>query len=131
VLYHRTENARAHTILRSGFGEEDEVSAGLVDLDNNLFDFGGVRLSDKALDENEGASGGTVLAVSIPPDDAAVLDDYEATVEGSPYREWFVPPSVLNAHAQVRICERNPSPPIWQTRRGDDLPPEIERLDIG
>jgi hypothetical protein len=91
-FYHATTMEAAVSILREGF--RDATGNYLTDTE-----WTGVWLSDRPLDENEGANGHTLLAVQI---DATLVEPYEWEEEDKTYREFLVPADVLNAHAHVR-----------------------------
>jgi hypothetical protein len=63
---------------------------------------GGVFLSDKPLDDNEGAGGDHVLEVTLP-DDCCDLSYYELVEEGKPYREWCIPAEIINLPAAIQL----------------------------
>ena len=69
-------------------------------------EWSGVWVSDRPLDNNEGASGEALLQITIAED---LLAAFEWVEEGKPYREWLVPAAVLNDAGTVRLLT---SPPI-------------------
>lgn len=85
-VFHRTANADA--IVRAGF--EDHTGTYLA---GSLHS--GVWLSDVPLDENQGASGDTVLTLHIPDE---VFARYEWIEAGKPYREALVPADIVNRY---------------------------------
>jgi len=91
-FYHATTMEAAASILREGF--RDGIGHYLTDTE-----WTGVWLSDRPLDENEGAHGHTLLKVRI---DATLVEPYEWKEEHKTHREFLVPAAVLNAHAHVR-----------------------------
>lgn len=106
--FHRTGAPDA--ILASGFA--DGIGTYLTG------DFHeGVWLSDRPLDGSEGAKGSALLAVDVPAEIADLFDRrHEWVEEGKPYREWLVPASVLNEHAELTLLEaereRYPDPSV-------------------
>jgi hypothetical protein len=96
VLYHRTDSESARSIMAGGFKD----STGKYGMNIELT---GVWLSNVPLDENEGASGDTLLRVAITMDQKN-LDYYEVQEEGKPYREWCLPARVVNPHMKITIA---------------------------
>lgn len=76
----------------------------------------GVWVSDKPLDENEGAVGDILLAVMLALPSLAVLDPYEWVEAGKGYREWLVPAELLNRCGIVAIEDEREEPPEWATK---------------
>lgn len=97
TLWHRTRADAANAILRDGF--RDAKGTYFTDRE-----FSGVWLSDRTLDENEGACGEALLRVSL---DCAEGDirDFEWIEEGKSYREWLIPASFVNAHGTIERLE--------------------------
>jgi hypothetical protein len=93
TLFHTT--AHAEEILAAGFIDGQP----LVGLDGPPRR--GVSLSATPADVNDGAKGDEVLAVTLPS--SFDLDYYAIQEEGRPVWEWYVPASVLNAAATVRL----------------------------
>jgi len=62
----------------------------------------GVWVSDRPLDENEGAVGRWVLAMEVPAD---VLEPYEVLAECMPYREFVIPAEVLNRYKITEVID--------------------------
>jgi hypothetical protein len=93
ILYHRTTAERAGSIRREGFRDGTYFIGGL--------ELSGAWLSDRPLDDNEGADGDTLLQVSF---DCAESDiaDYEL-VQDIGYREWLIPAAFINARASVSL----------------------------
>ena len=60
-------------------------------------------MSDRPLDNSEGASGDTLLQIEIAEE---ILAPYEWVKEGKPYREWLVPAAVLNGDGEVKLADR-------------------------
>ena len=60
-------------------------------------------MSDRPLDNSEGASGDTLLQIEIAEE---ILAPYEWVKEGKPYREWLVPAAVLNRDGEVKLADR-------------------------
>jgi hypothetical protein len=92
VLFHVCTEVVADAILDSGF-VDGKGRYGTNEIHR------GVWLSDRPLDDNEGASGNIVLQVSFPP--KINLADYEWVEEGKGYREWLVPADIINSEAKV------------------------------
>jgi hypothetical protein len=95
ILYHVTTQEHAAAILEGGFRD----GTGTYMTDQTLT---GVFLSDRPLDENEGACGGVVLEVDLAADENE-LADRELIEDGKGYREWIVPAALINGRAQVRL----------------------------
>jgi hypothetical protein len=97
VLWHRTEAASATVIMKIGF-QDGCGSYGTTRESSGVF------LSDRPLDENEGACGDALLRVSL---DCAEdeIGDFEWVEEDKPYREWQIPASFVNARSKVVLCE--------------------------
>jgi hypothetical protein len=95
TVFHRTTHAAAEQILRNGF--RDTTARYLTDRE-----WTGVWVSDRPLDNSEGASGETLLRAEIAEE---ILADYEWIGEGKPYREWLVPADILNKDGQVKLVE--------------------------
>jgi hypothetical protein len=85
-LFHRTDAKDA--ILAHGFtdAEGDYLTERL---------HGGVRLSDRILDPNEGVPADDVLDLEIPEE---VVAPYEWIEEGKAYREFLVPAEIVNRY---------------------------------
>jgi len=83
-------------ILRSGF--RNTIGRYLTDRE-----WSGVWVSDRPLDNSEGASGEVLLQIEISDQ---VIAAYEWAEEGKPYREWLVPAAALNSSGRVKftIC---------------------------
>jgi hypothetical protein len=81
-LYHSTKAENASRILSEGFRDHTDYY-----MTDELHT--GVWLSDRPLDENEGAASGALLIVEL---DGAVVTPYEWIEEGKPYRGIFSPP---------------------------------------
>jgi len=83
-LYHRTDAREA--ILADGFtdAEGDYLTERI---------HGGVWLSDRILDANEGAAGEDVLDLEIPEE---IVAPFEWVEEGTGYREFVVPAEIAN-----------------------------------
>lgn len=90
-LYHKT--SAADSILAHGF--KDSYGPYLT---NEIC--GGVWLSDRPLDVNEGADGDTLLFLEIPED---VVGKYEWIEDGKTYREFLVPAETVNRYGPVRV----------------------------
>jgi hypothetical protein len=63
-------------------------------------EWSGVWVSDRPLDNSEGASGEALLQIDIAED---LLTAFEWVEESKPYREWLVPAAVLNDAGTVRL----------------------------
>ena len=63
----------------------------------------GVWVSDRPLDECEGANGDALLRISVP-NDAIDFDLYEWVEDGKPYREWLIPAAILNPVMRVEMA---------------------------
>jgi hypothetical protein len=96
-FFHRTTAKNAANILKSGFRD----AAGTYMTNTTVT---GVWVSDKILDENEGACGDVVLQIEmdISKED---LDFYEVKEDGKPYREWCIPAKQLNRGAISTVTE--------------------------
>jgi len=92
-LYHRTNAAEA--ILEHGFKD----SSGFYMTDRL---HSGVWLSDRPLDDNEGADGDVLFCLAIPED---VVKGYEWIEEGKPYREFLVPAMIVNAYGKPQVID--------------------------
>jgi hypothetical protein len=88
TLYHRTTKDIARRIAADGFRDIEEYYS-----TENLHY--GVWLSDRALDEDEGAVGNAVLRVELTKDEPEIAR-FEWIEDGKPYREWLVPASLIN-----------------------------------
>ena len=84
--FHRTTRKAVNAILASGF--RDRTGKYLTDRQ-----WRGVWLSDIPLDIDQGARGGVLLQVQLPPD---LVEQYEWKEEGKPYREFLVPANLIN-----------------------------------
>jgi len=94
IIFHRTTQAAAEQIIRSGF--RDTTARYLTDRE-----WTGVWVSDRPLDNSEGASGETLLQIEI---EESTIAAYEWVAEGKPYREWLIPATVLNKVGQVKLA---------------------------
>ena len=65
-------------------------------------EWSGVWVSDRPLDNSEGASGEALLQIDIAEDR---LRAFEWIEEGKPFREWLVPAAVLNDPGTVRLLD--------------------------
>jgi hypothetical protein len=95
TLYHCTSEAAARQILAVGF--RDHMDRYLTDRE-----WTGVWLSDRPMNNTEGASGDTVLQIEIADE---ILTPYEWVEEGKSYREWIVPAAVLNKDGRVTLAK--------------------------
>ncbi len=95
-FYHRTDLDCARSILEHGF--RDGVGRYLTP---KLWQ--GVWISDRPLDSNEGAEGGALLEIRIPP---SKILPFEWIEKGKGYREFLVPAELLNTSGGVRIVDK-------------------------
>jgi len=102
IVYHCTTEAAARQILANGF--LDHTNHYMTDRE-----WTGVWVSNLPLDNNEGASGETVLQVEIAEE---ILTPYEWVEEGKFYREWLVPADILNKAGQVHRAFISRAAPI-------------------
>ena len=84
-------------ILRDGF--RNTTGRYLTDRE-----WSGVWVSDRPLDNSEGASGEALLQINIAEN---LLTTFEWVEEGKPYREWLVPADVLNDAGTVRLLDES------------------------
>ena len=91
ILYHRTTADAASLIVAGGF--RDNTGTYLI-----ANEYTGVWLSDRPLDENEGAWGDTMLRVTLDLGEAD-LAFYEWVEEFKGYREWLIPAAMINRSA--------------------------------
>ncbi|MGC1997634.1 MAG: hypothetical protein WA704_27475 [Pseudolabrys sp.] len=89
TVFHRTTKDAAAKILQDGF--RDITGRYLTDRE-----WSGVWVSDRPLDNSEGASGEIDIAEDL-------LTAFEWVEESKPYREWLVPAAVLNDAGTVRL----------------------------
>lgn len=94
-LYHRTTSLNANNILVGGFSDGEGTYL-------TKQTWRGVWLSDRILDENEGAGGDAILEVTSNID-SGTLSFYEWKEEGKSYREWLVPAELLNKQSKIRL----------------------------
>jgi hypothetical protein len=95
IVYHSTTAETAKKIIEHGFrdGRGRFLTAS---------EWVGVWVSDRPLDQNEGAKGDTVLKVNLAVSEAEIAQ-YEWVQEGSSYREWLMPAELLNS-GEVRLA---------------------------
>ncbi|MCH7978592.1 MAG: hypothetical protein IH935_06400 [Acidobacteria bacterium] len=110
--YHRTKYADA--ILEEGFRDREGNYMTSMILE-------GVFLSDRPLDENEGAFGPVVLELDVPE---SKLLSHELIEDGKPYREFCVPAKLVNQHGPPRIFEAS-----FQNRSRDFVLMMAQRWD--
>ena len=73
-------------------------------------------MSDRPLDNSEGASGETLLQIEVAEE---ILAPYEWVKEGKPYREWLIPAAVVNRAATVaKVPEGTPRVPPKESQKG-------------
>ena len=97
ILYHRTEREAVESILKHGF--RDGTGHFLTENTHS-----GVWLSDRPLDENEGACGDTLLEVSTDLTEDE-LSEYCWDEPDKPYREFLIPAAIINPRMTVRVVE--------------------------
>ena len=95
TVFHRTTRAAAMQIIRGGF--RDTTARYLTDRE-----WTGVWVSDRPLDNSEGASGEALLQIEIGEDQLAT---FEWVKSGKTYREWLVPAAVLNEAGWVKPAD--------------------------
>jgi hypothetical protein len=95
VFYHTTTAAAADSIAREGF--KDRTGSYLFVDGLKLT---GVWIANCPMTVNEGAKGETLLEIELAQT-YKQIDQYEVKEHGKPYREWCVPATLLNQHAQV------------------------------
>jgi hypothetical protein len=97
-FFHSTTTSAAEAILARGFRDGE-----------GRYGFGiwlrGVFLADRPVDENFGAHSEVLLEVGIPVN--IDLSPYEIVDETGDCREWCIPASVINEHAEVRQVEKD------------------------
>jgi hypothetical protein len=94
-FFHRTHARNAANILKAGFRDTtgSYMTATTVT---------GVWVSDKILDENEGACGKAVFQIEINVSKRD-LDFYEVKEDGKLFREWCFPAKLLNKGKIMRL----------------------------
>lgn len=92
-LFHRTFASEA--ILARGFLDAEGTY-----LTNSLHR--GVWLSDRPLDENEGADGDVLLELEISEE---VVAKHEWVEANKTYREFLVPAATVNAHGPPQVVD--------------------------
>jgi hypothetical protein len=104
-LYHRTYAAEA--IISSGFcdGRFERLALGARP---------GVWMTDRPLDERDGALGNVVLVVSGVPEEAVADYEWLHSDDPQPFREFVVPAAVLNRYPIVGIY-----PDTWLWMSGE------------
>jgi hypothetical protein len=104
-LYHRTYAAEA--IIGSGFrdGRFERLALGAAP---------GVWVTDRPLDEQDGALGNVVLVVSGVPETAIADYEWLHSEEPQSFREFVVPAALLNRYPIVGIY-----PDTWLWMSGD------------
>lgn len=96
ICYHGTTAKNAYLIIKEGFRDSTD-SYGLDGPPQT-----GVFLSDRPLDENEGACSEVMLCVTFPSKPLN-FDEFEFVEERKPYREWLVPADFINGVAEIEI----------------------------
>src|ERR1035437_6378948 len=86
ILYHSATRENAGSILREGFRDHTDYY-----MTRKLYT--GVWLSDRPLDENEGASSEALLRLEL---DEASIVRFEWVEDGKGYREFLVPAAIVN-----------------------------------
>lgn len=100
-VFHRTSTENVQSILAAGFRDgEGRYMTDQV--------YRGVWVSDRPLDENQGAVGDCLVLMIIPD---AVFEEYEWVEEGKPHREALIPAAVLNQFGQPTISNEDESSP--------------------
>ena len=97
ILFHRTTREAALAILRDGFRD----GAGTYMTDREWL---GVWLSNTPFDVNDGASGYTLIEVTVNLG-AVALAEWEWIEKGKQRREWLIPAAILNSICCARIVE--------------------------
>ena len=92
-LYHSTTRENADAILAFGFRDA-------TDYYMTAHQWTGVWLSDRPLNENEGALTGALLSLDI---DEAELVPYEWVEDGKGYREFLVPAALTVGRDVVEV----------------------------
>jgi hypothetical protein len=90
-LFHGTTRASAAKIRAEGF--RDGTGTYMTSMT-----FRGTWLSDRPLDENEGACSQAYFEVEI---ESALVEPYEWIEKGKPYREFLVPARIINKHGKM------------------------------
>lgn len=103
ILYHVTSLPDALAIKQNGF--EDRGGHYLTSSVHR-----GVWLSDRPIDENDGATCSDATLVIELNVAAAELSAYEWSEEGKSYREWLVPAEVIRKRGLVRLSETSTGP---------------------
>jgi hypothetical protein len=98
ILYHRTNRKAAESILCDGFMDGEGTY-----LTDRVWR--GVWLSDRPLDENEGACGDVLLRIHVSVPAREIGNKYEWVEEGKGYREFLIPAEVLNAQVKKLSVE--------------------------
>lgn len=109
-FYHRTHPQAAVSIMRGGF--RDSTGTYMTGEFHT-----GVWLSDRPLDENEGADGAVLLAVDVPDATASAWSDVYEWKQDIGYREFLVPAELVNGAAIVAVHDIEIWPDRAQTQR--------------
>jgi hypothetical protein len=99
IYYHGTTATNAQSILKEGFRD----ATGGYMLDGVTLT--GVFLSDRPLDENEGACSEVMLRVTFASKPSNFDEFIEIEEDGKPYREWCVSAKLINGVAKIEILE--------------------------
>src|SRR5690348_7203334 len=86
LLYHRTTEAAAQSILRGGFRDGVEYYM-------TTREWSGVWLSNMPLDCNRGPKATSCCSLELPEQ---LIADYEWIEEGKGHREWLIPAQLVN-----------------------------------
>lgn len=98
-LYHRTTAEAAELLLKDGFTD----STGTYLTEDS---WSGVWLSNRPLDENEGACGEILLVIDLNiPEES--LAEYEWIEEGKPYQEFLIPANLINTNSKVQVVNKD------------------------
>jgi hypothetical protein len=121
TLYHRTAEEIARQIIAHGFrdGEGSYMTTQL---------HSGVWVSDQPLDANEGACGNALIRIELAKDEAEI-GSFEWIEDGKPYREWFIPATLLNEFGKITIQEIDDEP-ILDDLDDDSPGPTTVRVNI-
>ncbi len=94
-LFHGTSKAAAEQIRAHGFRD----ATGTYMTSRKVT---GTWLSDRPLDESEGACSQAYFEVEI---EGSLVEPYEWIEEGKPYREFLVPARIINNHGKINRRE--------------------------
>jgi hypothetical protein len=102
ILYHRTTEHIARQIIANGFrdGEGAYMTTHV---------WSGVWVSDRPLDENEGARGNALIRIELAKEECEIAK-FEWIEDGKGYREWLMPADLINEFGAVEIQEIDEEP---------------------